>query len=167
VLSRRRCRRVGAQLNFLKGLVISAAIVGGAALALGRAGFVWQRAHVPEGYWLLPVNLPSFYFLPLFAIVAWALARGASRPSGWLLAAAIGGLVFTAWRVAFWKGVAIEFGGHPTVAQIESVWSQPHGVLVGAFGFFVWVALAAGIRRAARRPLDSHTVVATSERGAG
>ena len=153
--------------SFLRPIVIAGIATYGFSLLLAQGGLIWQRAHIREGYWLLPVNLTAFYFLPLFSLAGLVIARSTSRPTGRLIVASVCAISLCASRLAFWKAVAVQFAGRPTQQQVEAALDSAPSVLVMALGSVAWLALGLGIRDGLRERDKPTEVVASSLHVAG
>lgn len=132
---------------------LSKALLGcGAAVCLGsfglaQVGLAWQREHWGQGYWMIPVNLPLFYFVPVFSVAAFTVASMAGRRSKWLAVALVGAVLYTSGRVAFWAEVARALGGHPSPEEFEAARAErlAQSLAVSSSGLLTWIALVLGL----------------------
>jgi hypothetical protein len=76
------------------------------AVLIARIAHLGQHEFLGQPYLLVPVNLPSFYFLPLFAAGVYWLAKRQNRVSSSVQLALLLSLAFTGGRFLYWWSVA-------------------------------------------------------------
>ena len=110
----------------------------------------WAQHNLwPEPYLLLPTNLVSFYFLPLFAGAVHSLALRREHVHWSVTIAMILALLFTAARVLFWWSVTrvvILNRLDPLEAALKAEESLTSAV-VSALGLCAYIALVVAIQR--------------------
>lgn len=119
------------------------------AVPLAWVAHAAQHEFLSTPYLLLPINLTSFYFLPLFAFGLFAIATRQNRRSTTLTWGLILALVFTTGRVLYWWTAARDLTENPGPGRFEARASTPTqaDLVIGGLGLASYVALAIGMWR--------------------
>jgi hypothetical protein len=106
-----------------------------------------QHTWMPAEYWLLPINLVSFYFLPLLAAGLLSLAAAVSGWSRSLTGAAVLVSAFTIARSLYWWSVARQIAGSPDSGRTTNLVSATPPIfwatsLLGVAAYVILIRIA-------------------------